>query len=60
MTRTKQAIIWAAGIIAFALLGAIGLVPQDVTEFGVIALPALAAVSIFNQRSCARCARVRA
>lgn len=52
MTRTKQAIVWAAGIIAFALLGAIGLVPQDVTEFGVIALPALAATSIFAGGRC--------
>ena len=51
MTRTKHALIWAAGIIAFALLGAFGFVPQDIAKYGVIALPALAAVSVFSQRS---------
>tara|TARA_B100000029_G_scaffold143883_1_gene139090 strand:+ start:2070 stop:2285 length:216 start_codon:yes stop_codon:yes gene_type:complete len=60
MTRTKQALIWAAGIIAFAVFGAFGLVPQDVARYGVIALPALAAVSIFTQRPCAPCGKIRA
>ena len=60
MTKTKQALIWAVGIIAFALLGSLGLVPQDIAKYGVIALPALAAVSIVNQRSCAGCERVQA
>lgn len=60
MTKAKQALIWAAGIIAFALLGAFGLVPQDIAKYGVIALPALAAVSIFTQRPCEPCNKVRA
>ena len=47
-------------VIAFAVFGAFGLVPQDVARYGVIALPALAAVSIFTQRPCAPCGKIRA
>ena len=50
MSKTKPAIIWAVGIIAFALLGAVEIVSQDVAKFGVIALPVLAAVTMLGQR----------
>lgn len=60
MSKTLQSVAWAIGIIIFALLGVFGFVRQDIAEYGVIALPALAAVSIFAQRSCAPCKKAAA
>ena len=56
MPMIRKSSLWAFAIICIALLGAFDIIPQNLAEFSVIALPALATAVLIlpaaKSRSC--------
>ena len=59
MSTITKAIIWAAAIIIFAVVAAVGLVANDTARTMLIILPVLAWATISGQRSCRLCLHSR-
>jgi hypothetical protein len=50
----KTPLLFAGAIIAIAVLAVFDIVPEEFAQFSVIALPALAVVSLFASGACNR------
>ena len=52
MTIFRHSLFWAAALLGIALLAVFGIVPEELAQYSVIALPVLATLGFIKPGTC--------